>query len=90
MRTNGYQTYLENEILSASPMGLIQLMYAAALDSIAAARRALRAGEIHARSRAITQGDASRYRTIPVLESAPREANSAKTWQTSTAMCSDC
>jgi len=55
MRTNGYQTYLENEILSASPMRLIQLMYAAALDSIASARRSLRAGEIRARSRAITK-----------------------------------
>lgn len=55
MRTNGYQTYLENEILSASPMRLIQLMYGAALDSIAAARRALREGEIHGRSRAINK-----------------------------------
>jgi flagellar protein FliS len=55
MRTNGYQTYLQNEILSASPLRLIQLMYAAALDSIGSARRAVRAGEIRARSRAITK-----------------------------------
>ena len=55
MRTNGYQTYLENEILSASPMRLVELMYRTALDSIAAARRAIRAGDIHARSRAITK-----------------------------------
>jgi flagellar secretion chaperone FliS len=55
MRTNGYQTYLENEILSASPVRLIQMLYTAALDSIASARRCLRAGDIRARSRAITK-----------------------------------
>jgi flagellar secretion chaperone FliS len=55
MRTSGYQTYLENEILSASPIRLIQIMYTAALDSIASARRSLRAGDIRARSRSITK-----------------------------------
>jgi len=55
MRTNGYQTYLENEILSASPLRLIQMLYAAALDSISFARRCLVAGDIRARSRAITR-----------------------------------
>jgi flagellar secretion chaperone FliS len=55
MRTNGYQTYLENEILSASPLKLVQMLYAAALDSIASARRSVRAGEIRPRSRAITK-----------------------------------
>jgi flagellar secretion chaperone FliS len=55
MRTNGYQTYLENEVLSASPLRLIQILYRAALDSISSARRFVRAGEIRARSRAITK-----------------------------------
>jgi flagellar protein FliS len=55
MRTSGYQTYLENEILSASPIRLIQILYRAALDSTASARRSLRAGDIRARSRAITK-----------------------------------
>jgi flagellar protein FliS len=55
MRTNGYQTYLENDVLSASPLRLIQMMYAAALDSISSARRSVRAGDIRARSRAITK-----------------------------------
>jgi flagellar protein FliS len=55
MRTSGYQTYIENEILSASPIRLIQILYTAALDSIASARRSLRAGDIRARSRAITK-----------------------------------
>src|ERR1700749_4798049 len=55
MRTTGYQTYLENEILSAGRVQLIQIMYTAALDAVAAARRSLRAGEIIPRSRSITK-----------------------------------
>jgi flagellar protein FliS len=55
MPKNGYEVYLRNEVLSASPLRLIQIMYAGALDSIAAARRALKAGDIFARSRAITK-----------------------------------
>lgn len=55
MRTNGCQTYLENEILSASPLRLVQMLYAAALDSIWSARRYVQAGDIRARSRAITK-----------------------------------
>ena len=55
MRTNGYQTYLENEVLSASPLRLVQMLYAAALDSVSSARRSVRAGDIRARSRAITK-----------------------------------
>lgn len=55
MRKNPYEIYLENEILSASPIELIQLMYAAALDSIQAARGYARAGDIRAHSCAITK-----------------------------------
>jgi flagellar protein FliS len=55
MRTNGYQNYLDDEILTASPVKLVHLLYGAALDSIASARRYLRLGDIRARSRAITR-----------------------------------
>lgn len=55
MRNHGYQTYFDNEVLSASPLKLIRMLYDAALDSIAAARRHLRQGEIRARSRAIVK-----------------------------------
>jgi flagellar protein FliS len=55
MPKNGHEVYLQNEVLSASPLKLIQIMYSAALDSIAAARRSLRVGDIFARSRAITK-----------------------------------
>lgn len=52
---NAYQTYLENQVVSASPVKLIEMMYDAALDSIAAARRHLRNGDIGSRSRAIVK-----------------------------------
>lgn len=55
MRNYAYQAYFDNEVLSASPLKLIQILYDAALDSIAAARRHLRTGEIRARSRAIVK-----------------------------------
>lgn len=55
MRNHGYQSYFDNEVLAASPLKLIQLLYAAALDSTAAARRYLRRGDIVARVRAVNK-----------------------------------
>ena len=55
MRTNRYQDYVEDEILSASPLKLIQLLYRGALDAITSARRHLKSGDIRARSCAITR-----------------------------------
>jgi flagellar protein FliS len=55
MRTNPYQNYLENEILSADPLKLVIFLYRGALDSIANARRHLAAGDIRSRSQSITQ-----------------------------------
>jgi flagellar secretion chaperone FliS len=55
MRNHGYQSYFDNEVLAASPLKLIQLLYAAALDSIAAARRFLQSGDVRARARAINK-----------------------------------
>lgn len=55
MRNHGYQSYFDNEVLAASPLKLIQLLYAAALDSVAAARRHLQRGNILARVRAINK-----------------------------------
>ena len=53
MRANGYQNYLEHEVLEANPLRLVQLLYRGSLNSIAAARRHLRDGDIAARSRCI-------------------------------------
>ncbi|MBZ5611662.1 MAG: flagellar export chaperone FliS [Acidobacteriia bacterium] len=55
MRSNGYQNYFDGEVLAANPLKLVQLLYRGALHSIASARRYLRAGDIHARSRAISK-----------------------------------
>jgi flagellar protein FliS len=55
MRNHGYQNYFDNEVLAASPLKLIQMLYGAALDSIAAARRHVRHNDIRARTRAINK-----------------------------------
>ena len=55
MRNHGYQNYFDNEVLAASPVQLIAMLYAGALDSMAAARRHLRRADIPARVRAINK-----------------------------------
>ena len=45
--------YRESEVLTADPLKLVQMMYRGALDSIAAARRHVRAKEIAERNLAI-------------------------------------
>jgi flagellar protein FliS len=55
MRTKAYQNYLDEEVMAANPLQLVRLLYRGALDSIAAARRHLRLGEIRARSSAINK-----------------------------------
>jgi flagellar protein FliS len=45
--------YRETEILSADPLKLVQMLYRAALDSVAAARRHVRAKEVAERNAAI-------------------------------------
>ncbi len=55
MRTKSYQSYYEDDVLGASPLKLVQLLYRAALDSIAAARRFVRLGDIRSRSRAVSK-----------------------------------
>jgi flagellar protein FliS len=55
MRNHGYQNYFDNEVLAASPWKLIEMLYGAALDAIAAARRHVRNRDIRARTRAINR-----------------------------------
>src|SRR5438552_4185137 len=47
--------YEENRILNASPVELVQILYAAAVRSIRNARESLRAGDILSRSREISK-----------------------------------
>ncbi len=55
MRNHGYQNYFNNEILAATPVKLVVMLYDAALHSIAAARRHIRQGDIRARTGAINR-----------------------------------
>jgi flagellar protein FliS len=55
MRTNPYNSYFDNEILSADAVKLVVLIYRGALDAVGAARRHLAAGDIRARSLSITK-----------------------------------
>ncbi len=55
MSTNPYNTYLEATILSAEPIELVRILYRTAIDSVRDARAHLAAGDIGARSRAITK-----------------------------------
>jgi len=55
MWQNAQEAYLEGRILSASPLGLIRLLYQGAAGAVREARRHLAAGEIRQRSRAITK-----------------------------------
>jgi len=53
--SNKYPTYVDEEVLAATPLKFVHLLYRAVLDSIASARRYIRLGDIRARSLAITK-----------------------------------
>ena len=68
MRNNGYQNYFQDEILAASPVKLVELLYRGGLDAIAAARRYVRLGDIRARSQAISKAMAIVTRLLLTLD----------------------
>ena len=47
------QTYFEDQVLTASPLELLRMLYRGAIDFVAEARRCLAAGDIAGRSKAI-------------------------------------
>ena len=55
MWNGAHDAYLENRILSAEPLELVRLLYQAAIAALREARERLAAGEIAARSRAISK-----------------------------------
>ena len=55
MRNKRYQESLDDDILTADPMRLIQMLYRGAVDSITTARRYLKLGDIRARSRSVSK-----------------------------------
>lgn len=50
-----HNRYLENQVLSSDPIGLVRLLYAGAIDSISQARLFLQEGRIRERSAAISK-----------------------------------
>jgi flagellar secretion chaperone FliS len=55
MQPSAYDRYLEAEILSADPVNLVVILYRAAIEAVAGARRQLLARDIQQRSRSITR-----------------------------------
>jgi flagellar protein FliS len=55
MVNTAYDRYMEAEILCADPVKLVGILYRAAVESVAGARRHLRNGEIRERSRNIAK-----------------------------------
>ena len=55
MANSIHDHYRETEILTADPLKQVQMLYRAAIDSVAAARRHVLAGDIRERSLAITR-----------------------------------
>lgn len=55
MATNPFEAYLESKIFSADPVELVQILYRAALESAASARRYLQQGDVAGRSREISR-----------------------------------
>jgi flagellar protein FliS len=55
MRTNPYEAYINDEILNAEPLKLVQLMYQGTIDAVTSARASLARRDIKGRSRSITK-----------------------------------
>jgi flagellar protein FliS len=55
MLNNPYSGSLEARVFSATPLELVVMLYDGAIDAVRAARTHLAAGEIRARSRAVTK-----------------------------------
>jgi len=58
MSNRAYELYVEDGIESADPLELVRLLYERAIGALREARQALAAGEILARSRAISKASA--------------------------------
>ena len=56
--TDSRNEYLESRVLSASPVGLIEILYERALESVTAARHFLETGDVGSRGREVTRAQA--------------------------------
>lgn len=53
--TNPYEQYLENSVLTATPLELVTMLYRCALEGIADARRCLAEGDVRGRVRPVNR-----------------------------------
>jgi flagellar protein FliS len=53
--TNPYEHYIENSVLTATPLELVTMLYRCALEGIAEARRCLASGDIAGRVRPVNK-----------------------------------
>ena len=56
--TDSSNEYLESRVLSASPVGLIEILYERALESVTSARHFLATGDVGNRGREVTRAQA--------------------------------
>ena len=54
-QANSWNEYLESRVLSASPTGLIEILYEKALESVVEARRHLRTGDVVSRGKCVNR-----------------------------------
>ena len=53
--TNPYESYVENSVLTATPLELVTMLYRCAIDSVEEARRCMAVGDIAGRVRPINR-----------------------------------
>jgi flagellar secretion chaperone FliS len=53
--TTPYDSYVENSILTATPLQLVSMLYCCAIDSVSEARRCLACGDVSGRVRPINR-----------------------------------
>lgn len=71
MSMNPYGNLLENQIAAADPVGLVEMLYRAAVNAVSAARASVRSGEIRARSQYISKA-------LGIINELARELNHEK------------
>lgn len=57
-QAHSWNEYLESRVLSASPTGLIEILYEKALESVVEARRHLRSGNVAERGKCVSRAQA--------------------------------
>ena len=68
MGYHAQDAYLENRILSADPTELVRLLYQGGMEAVREARRHLAAGDIRARSRAISKASSMLLELVRSLD----------------------